>query len=86
MLNDYSRRLAAARARVREISAQGLDPGTVTLIDVREPDELAVGLLPGAVSIPMARLMTAIETVAPDPDTPIVLYCAVGERSAVAAA
>ncbi len=78
-------KLLAAKARVTEVSPEGLDANTGLIIDVREPHELAVGRLPNAVAIPMHQLASRIGSVATDPATPIVLYCAVGERSAVAA-
>ncbi len=85
-MDEYRRLLAAARERVTQVSPDGFDTSVVTLIDVREPRELAIGLLPGAISIPMAQIAARIAEVAPDHDTPIVLYCAVGERSAIVAA
>jgi molybdopterin/thiamine biosynthesis adenylyltransferase/rhodanese-related sulfurtransferase len=85
-MDDYRTRLIAAKARVKEVEAEDLDTDAVTLIDVREPYELAIGRLPGALSLPMSQFGARIREVAPGPDTPIVLYCAVGERSAVAAA
>jgi len=78
--------LLAARARITEISATDADVAGATIIDIREPHELAVGMLPGAVPLRMSELAKSIGTVAPDPTAKIVLYCAVGERSAIAAA
>ena len=61
-----------------------LDEG-VSLIDVRETDEVAAGHLPGAVHIPRGYLESRIEGVVPDRDAHVVLYCASGNRSAYAA-
>ncbi|HWL94317.1 MAG TPA: rhodanese-like domain-containing protein [Phycisphaerae bacterium] len=55
------------------------------LIDVREQDEFAAGHLPGAIPLGKGILERDIERVAPDPKTPIVLYCGGGFRSALAA-
>jgi len=85
-MDDYLSRLIAARDRITEIDPERLDPGSVTVIDVREPRELAIGLLPGAIPVPMSDLPGRIDEIAPDRQSPIVLYCAVGERSAIAAA
>jgi molybdopterin/thiamine biosynthesis adenylyltransferase/rhodanese-related sulfurtransferase len=63
-------------------SPNGADP---VLIDVRESDEFAVGFIPGAKHIPRGFLESRIEGVVPDRDTPVVLYCASGNRSAYAA-
>ncbi len=67
--------------------ANGNGNGTVApvLIDVRETDEFGTGHLPGARHVPRGYLESRIEGTVPDRDTPIVLYCASGNRSAYAA-
>jgi molybdopterin/thiamine biosynthesis adenylyltransferase/rhodanese-related sulfurtransferase len=55
------------------------------LIDVREPDEHAQGMIPGTLHIPRGFLELRIERNVPDRDTPVVLYCASGTRSVLAA-
>ncbi|HET9620636.1 MAG TPA: molybdopterin-synthase adenylyltransferase MoeB [Kofleriaceae bacterium] len=55
------------------------------VIDVREPDEHAQGMIPGTVHIPRGFLELRIERNVPDRDTPVVLYCASGTRSVLAA-
>jgi molybdopterin/thiamine biosynthesis adenylyltransferase/rhodanese-related sulfurtransferase len=55
------------------------------LIDVREPDEHAQGMIPGTVHIPRGFLELRIERNVPDRDTPVVIYCASGTRSVLAA-
>lgn len=54
------------------------------LIDVRTSQEFAAGALPGARHIPHFRIAEGIAAVAPDKDTPIVLYCRSGRRSSLA--
>lgn len=90
--------VAAARARVREVSVAeartGLDADTI-FIDVREPDEHAAGHIPGSVNIPRGVLEAEVapvpemggETAAAlaDKDRSICLYCRTGGRSALAA-
>ncbi|MHB1469661.1 MAG: molybdopterin-synthase adenylyltransferase MoeB [Solirubrobacteraceae bacterium] len=61
-----------------------IDEGVV-VIDVRESDEVASGLLPGAKHIPRGYLESRVEGIAPDRDANIVIYCASGVRSAYAA-
>ncbi len=56
----------------------------LSVIDVREPDEHAQGIVPGAVHIPRGFLELRIEKTVPDRETPVVLYCAVGTRSTLA--
>ncbi len=55
------------------------------LIDVREADEHAQGMIPGAVHIPRGFLEIRIEAAVPDRSTPVVVYCAGGTRSLLAA-
>lgn len=84
---------AEAKARIVEIDAETLaaelasadDATRPVLIDVREPDEHAKGALPGACLLPRGILEGNIEQTVRDPATEIVLYCAGGNRSALAA-
>jgi molybdopterin/thiamine biosynthesis adenylyltransferase/rhodanese-related sulfurtransferase len=61
-----------------------LDEG-VAIVDVRETEEVAAGHLPGAKHVPRSYLETRIEGVVPDKSTPVILYCASGNRSAYGA-
>ncbi|WNF45190.1 rhodanese-like domain-containing protein [Pseudomonas sp. SG20056] len=54
------------------------------LIDVRTADEFAAGALPGAEQIEHEQIASRISAIAPDKDTPIVLYCRSGRRSSIA--
>ncbi|HSH23198.1 MAG TPA: molybdopterin-synthase adenylyltransferase MoeB [Acidimicrobiales bacterium] len=80
--------LAATKGRIREVDTAtaeaAMDAGALVL-DVREPDEHEQGALPGAVHIPRGHLESQIENRVPDHDTPIVVHCAGGTRSAFAA-
>lgn len=60
------------------------NPGVV-LIDVREPQELEEGFIPKAIHIPRGFLELKIEKVAADRNSEIILYCAGGSRSVLAA-
>ena len=78
-----------ARKRVPELSIEEvkakLERGeSFRLIDVREGEEFARGHLPGAESVCKGILERDIEEKAPDPETPVVLYCGGGFRSALA--
>jgi adenylyltransferase/sulfurtransferase len=68
--------VAAARAR----AAQG-----ALLLDVREADEFAQGHIPGAVFIPRGFLEQRVEERLPDKQAEVIVYCARGTRSALAA-
>ena len=84
---DYRRWIAAVRNEIEEISVAQLaavPSGSYVLIDVREPEEYEQGAIPGAHLIPRGQLEGEIGAHAAGADTAIVLYCAVGERSALA--
>ncbi len=55
------------------------------LVDVRERDEYEEGAITGAVHIPRGFLELQIENAVPERDEPVVVYCAGGTRSALAA-
>jgi len=67
-----------------DLHANGDGSGAV-VVDVRDNEEWDAGHIPGARHVPRSYLETRIEGVIPDRDTPIVLYCASGSRSAFAA-
>ena len=55
------------------------------IVDVREQTEFEESHLPGAVHVPRGHLESRIEGAAKDKDQRVVLYCASGNRSALAA-
>jgi DMSO/TMAO reductase YedYZ molybdopterin-dependent catalytic subunit len=61
---------------------RGLEP-CLQLVDVRSPQETAAGAIPGAIEIPLAVIADSIESL--DRTAPVVVYCASGYRSMVAA-
>lgn len=79
-----------AKSQTREINCvqalELLNEG-VTVIDVREPDEFALGHLPGAVNVPRGILEFKIGGVpqAADPHAPLLLYCRTSGRAALSA-
>lgn len=55
------------------------------IIDVREPNEFAMGHVDGAINIPPLELMQGAPKLKDTPkDTELVLYCKTGSRSNVA--
>jgi len=56
--------------------------GAAVIVDVREPDEYVVGRIPGAVLIPLGELPNRLDEV--PTDTPVVMVCRSGNRSAQA--
>ncbi len=55
------------------------------LLDVREKEELALGYLKNSIFIPRPSLSEKVESLIPDKSLPIVVYCAAGVRSILAA-
>lgn len=68
-------------------------PADITVIDVREPDEVAAGIIPSAVNVPLSELEIAFNPDKeydfrnkyafdrPAPDAKIIVYCRSGKRS-----
>lgn len=61
---------------------QAADLSKVTLVDVRTPDEFALGALKGAVNIPLDDMRERMEEI--PQDKPVYLYCGVGLRGYLA--
>src|SRR5260370_18545624 len=79
-----------AKSRITEISIdevkQRLDRGEqFLLVDVREESEFAKDHLPGAIHLGKGVIERDIERRVPHLNTPLVLYCGAGFRSAMAA-
>ena len=55
------------------------------LVDVRNDDEVARGIIPGALHIPLAQVPARLDSLV-EGEEPLVLYCHSGIRSAQAAA
>ena len=77
-----------ARTRIKEVEFTELDPpclnGTIYL-DVREPAEYNSGHIQGALLLPRLEIEEKVAALIPNKATPIVAYCAIGHRSAIAA-
>ena len=58
---------------------------TLTLVDVRRPDEFEKGYVEGATNIPLEDFVANYATQLPDKDAKIVVYCGSGQRSVFAA-
>jgi sulfur-carrier protein adenylyltransferase/sulfurtransferase len=86
---SYRELLQQAKAEIDEVDAararERLDEGAAAFLDVRERGEWDEGHIPGAVHIPRGSLESRVEGFVPDRSQPIVLYCASGSRSALAA-
>src|SRR5262245_19482818 len=90
MAQTYADLIASVRKSIRELSLDELkkrveQKAPITLIDVREKEEFRAGFIPGAISLPRGFLEIQVERKVPDKHAPVVLYCAGGTRSALAA-
>src|SRR4051794_23639316 len=80
-----------AKKRIRETSISEIkarmDRGeqVLRLVDVREESEWSAGHLPGAMHLGKGIIERDIESLLPDLDAEIILYCGGGYRSALAA-
>jgi len=79
-----------AKTRVRETNVDAvkarMDRGDkFVLVDVREESEFAKDHLPGAIHMGKGVIERDVEQQVPDVNTPLVLYCGGGFRSALAA-
>lgn len=84
----YQELVTRAKRVITEIEPVDLEArlgSDVVVIDIREPDEFEQGAIPGAQLIPRGLLESGILGRVPDPSTEVVLYCAAGARSALAA-
>src|SRR4051812_38770009 len=68
----------------KDVHENGNGNGTV-IVDVREQHEFEEAHIPGAVHVPRGHLEQRIEGAAPDRSSRVILYCASGNRSALAA-
>lgn len=89
--------VAEAKSRVVNLSidqvAAEVEKGDVLLVDLREPSELAEkGRIPGSTWVPRGMLEFRADPTSPyhqkgfDPDRRVIVHCASGGRSALAAA
>src|SRR3954453_16983239 len=66
-------------------SSNGNGSAPPVIVDVREQHEFEEAHLPGAIHVPRGHLESRIEGKVGDKSRPVVLYCASGQRSALAA-
>lgn len=86
--SDFLQRAAAARSQIRESDVNGvkhLIADGATVIDVREPEEFEAGHIPGAIHVRASILSQQAPRILKDRSHPLVVVCAGGNRSALAA-
>jgi rhodanese-related sulfurtransferase len=89
-LPEYKQLVDEAKREIKEINPTDLKnmqqtKENFTLIDVREPDEVAEGAIAGSKPLPRGQLEYKIDSITADKNQPIVCYCGGGGRSALAA-
>lgn len=80
--------LAQTKAEISEIEPAAADAARLAgaiILDVREPDETAQGVIPGSIEIVRGNLEATVEARIPEKQSTIVVMCAGGVRSAFAA-
>lgn len=90
MPTTYTDLIADIRKSITVISLEEIKrrldaKAPMVLVDVREKEEFRDGFIPGAISVPRGFLEMQIEQKVTDKSAPVVLYCAGGTRSALAA-
>jgi hydroxyacylglutathione hydrolase len=73
----------SSRLTSDELAARRDEVPNLQVVDIRNPGEVAGGMLESAVHVPLAELNRRIGEL--DPTTPTVVYCAGGYRSSIAA-
>ncbi|WP_252393473.1 rhodanese-like domain-containing protein [Hydrogenibacillus sp. N12] len=66
-----------------ELKARLKQGEDLLIIDVREPMEVAMGKIPGAINIPLSQLPSRLHEI--DPEKEAILVCRSGSRSFYAA-
>ena len=87
-MSSFRELLATTRSRITEVdpaaASVAVTAGAV-LLDVREPDEIEQGAVPGSVHVVRGNLEAQVESRLPDKSQTVVVMCAGGTRSAFAA-
>ncbi|MDQ4065183.1 MAG: molybdopterin-synthase adenylyltransferase MoeB [Actinomycetota bacterium] len=89
-MSNFRELLKQAKAQVGEVEPEqvkarldGTSP--LRLLDVREEEETANGIVPGAATLSRAHFESRVEDVLPDKAAEVVVYCQSGVRSVFAA-
>ena len=83
--SEYIRQIKTQITEVDPSEVHELLHNGVAIIDVRETEEFSAGHLPGAKLVPRGHLESRIDMAVPDRSQRVILYCASGNRSALAA-
>jgi hydroxyacylglutathione hydrolase len=83
MADNPDRVQRASRMTAREFEDRKVDIAGLQLVDIRNPGEVAIGTIDGAVAIPVGQLPSRLDEL--DPAAPTIVFCAGGYRSSVGA-
>jgi glyoxylase-like metal-dependent hydrolase (beta-lactamase superfamily II)/rhodanese-related sulfurtransferase len=83
MVENPERTQVASRLTAEEFNDRAARIAGLQIVDVRNPGEVAAGMIPSAVNIPVGQIPARVDEL--DPSRPTVVYCAGGYRSSVAA-
>jgi sulfur-carrier protein adenylyltransferase/sulfurtransferase len=89
-MSNFRDLLKKVRSEIGEVTPEEVHErlgsgGRIQILDVREDEEVRNGTLPGASTLSRAHFESRAEDMLPDKDTPVVVYCQTGVRSAFAA-
>jgi molybdopterin/thiamine biosynthesis adenylyltransferase/rhodanese-related sulfurtransferase len=88
-MSNFRDLLRRVKAEISEVAPEDLNErlqkgARPRLLDVREQDEIAQGMIPGADHLSRAHFESRVEDVLPNKDDEVVIYCAGGVRSVFA--
>lgn len=69
------------RVQAEHVLADTQNGGVTVLLDVRTPEEFALGRVPGAVNVPLGDLSRRLSEFTAHKDAEIVVYCEAGMRA-----
>jgi hydroxyacylglutathione hydrolase len=72
-----------SRLTADALAARKAELGDLQVVDIRNPGEVALGVIPDATVLPLAGILDGMSHL--DPTAPTVVYCAGGYRSAIGA-
>lgn len=81
VLVGCGREATASDAVSLEVARAEHEAGRALLIDIREPEEHATGVVAGARLLPMRQLSRRIDEIPTDPARPVLLICNTQNRS-----
>jgi rhodanese-related sulfurtransferase len=77
----HGQALVDADSVTLDLARKELETGKSTVIDIREPQEHAGGVAPGAQLLPMRQLAARLGEIPSDPKRPVLLICNTQNRS-----